>query len=187
MTNPASPDLKTLWQAQEQETDPMTLEQIHALVAKYDNKARRSAIVVPMGVAFSAFLIGTRWMQAPDLGTRIALLLYLAGLAVALIMMVKMLYPQRDAAEPAGDYLRRKLVARLRKARGGWLLLFAPIVPSMVVIFVLQMERSHGLTWLQLAPLAVAAAAVLFCFAQMRAFARKYQADLDELDRLMGR
>ncbi len=38
----AAPDAKSLWQDQAPDADPVTLDQVHALVRGYDRRARRS-------------------------------------------------------------------------------------------------------------------------------------------------
>ena len=62
--DPSDQVLKTLWQAQEEETDPMTLEQIHAMVDKFDRRTRRAIMAFPLAIAFSTLLIGVSWARA---------------------------------------------------------------------------------------------------------------------------
>ena len=186
MTEPSSPDLKTLWQAQEQETDPMTLDQIHALVGKYDRITRRVLWVTPLGIAASSVICGALLVRSPDVDVRIALALVFAGTIVTYLMAMRIAFPQRDPAESAGAFLKRRLQAQLRKARGGWLLLLAPLVPGMVACFVVAFRRSHEVVWAPIPLLAVLAPGLAYVVLRTRSQGRKIKTDLDELDRLMG-
>jgi hypothetical protein len=187
MTDPASPDLKTLWQAQEQETDPMTLEQIHALVAKFDRKTRRATIVVPLAMVISTLVLGMCWMSAADTDVRVALALCFVGTTGCCMLAMRLLLLQRDPAESAADFLKRRMQTHLRKAQGGWLLYLAPVVPAMIAVLFVAFRRSHALIWAPLLPLVILAAGLGFVAVRTRLQARKLRADLDELDRLMGR
>ena len=183
---PADQDLKALWQGQDQETDPMTLEQIHALVGKYDRKARKAVIVIPLAIAATSVLVGVLWMQSAEVDVRIALALVFAGTLVTYLTAMGMAFPQRDPAESAGAFLRRRLQTQLRKARGGWLLFLAPLVPGLVACFVVAFRRSHLVIWAPMPLVAVVAPGLLYVMVRTRSQARAFRADLDELDRLMG-
>jgi hypothetical protein len=178
---------KNLWQSQETEADPMTLEQIHALVGKYDKRARRSLTAGAIAIGFAAFLIGTSWIRDPDTSARIALGLYLVGSTVSLILVVRALFPQRDPAESAGAYLRRRLERRLRHLQGGWMLMCAPLLPAVIAMFIVAFLHNHGPAWAPAVPVALVlfGLAVVLPVSSIRA--RGIKADLDELDRLMGR
>lgn len=186
MTDPAGPDLKSLWQAQDQETDPMTLEQIHALVGSYDRKTRRSAMVAPLATAFSALILGMSWMRAPETDVRIALALCFIGLVVCCMLALRLLLPHRDPAESAGAFLKRRLQFQIRKARGGWLWLLTPLVPGLVACFVVAFKASSKVAWAPVPLLVVVVAGLAFVTLRTRYQARKLEADLNELDRLMG-
>ena len=185
MTDPADQDLRALWQAQEQETDPMTLEQIHALVGKYDRMTRKALWVTPLAIAASSVLCGVLWTQSPDIDVRITLALVFAGTVVTYLMAMRLAFPQRDPAESAGAFLKRRLQAQLRKARGGWLMLLAPLVPGLVACFVVVFRRSHEVFWAPIPLLAVLAPGLLYVILRTRSQGRKIKTDLDELDRLM--
>ena len=63
----SGPDPKALWKEQEQETDPMTLEQIHALVRQYDNQdRRRQRSAIPIGAPQFTLARNTRNVRVED-------------------------------------------------------------------------------------------------------------------------
>jgi len=184
MTGLSDPDPKALWQSQGTETDPMTLGQIHALVGRYDRKTRKAVMVIPVAIAVSSVLCGVLWMQSREADVRIALALVFVGTVVTYLMAMRLAFPQRDPAESAAAFLKRRLQAQLRKARGGWLMLLAPMAPGLVACFVVVFRRSHEVAWAPLPLLAVLAPGLLFVSLRTRAQGRRIKADLDELDRL---
>ncbi len=185
--DPSDQVLKTLWQAQEEETDPMTLEQIHAMVEKFDRRTRRAIMAFPLAIAFSTLLIGVSWARAVDTDVRVALALCFAGTLGCAMLAMRLLLLRRDSVESAADFLRRRMHTHLRKAQGGWLLYLAPVVPGMIAVLFVAVRRSHALVWAPLLPLAILAVGLGFVAVRTRFQARKLKADLDELDRLMGR
>ena len=186
MTNPSSPDLKSLWQSQETETDPMTLEQIHALVGKYDRKTRTAAVGLAVVLLVSGFLAGQAWLIRSDPLGRTGAVLYLLGMMGACALIARMNFPKRDPAESAADFLRRRLKRQLATVRGGWVLILLPIAPAIAVVGFWIYEHNRGATWERFLPvLGLAAMWLIFMIARTRRAAPKLKADLDELDRLM--
>ena len=185
MTDPSDQDLKALWKGQETETDPMTLEQIHALTRKYDRKMRIGLWVLPFGLVATGVLGAQAWMTRPDPLGRLGAVLYLLGMMASFALIARVAFAWRDPAEPAGAYLRRRLERQLANLKGGWVLAMLPIVPGMVVIYLWILEHNHGPAWQPWPPLVVMAAVVGFVMIRARRGARRIKADLEELDRLM--
>ena len=192
MTDPSDQDLKALWAGQEMEADPMTLEQIHGLVRKYDRKMRIALWLILVILLTAGILGGQVWLTHPDPLGRAGAALYLVGMFVSCALIGRVVLAWRDPAEPAGAYLRRRLQRQLANLRGGWVVTLLPIVPGMVVsnlwIFEHRGAPQHhpAPLWIRYLPLVALAAVWLFCFAFIaRRSLRTVKADLDELDRLM--
>lgn len=179
--------LKTLWQSQEQENDPVTLDEIHSMAVKFDRRTRTATIVIPAAIAASALLFGVCWARASALDVHVALALCFAGSMVTYAMAMRQLLVQRDPAESAGVFLKRRMQLQLNKARGGWLLYLAPVLPGLIACFYVAFQRSHDVLWAPVPLLAVIVPGFAFVIVSSRARARKLRTDLDELDRLMGR
>ena len=181
------PDPKALWRDQAQETDPVTLDQIHAMVRRYDRRTQRAVMVFPVLLVIVGFFGGEAWIKARDaLGHALAVA-FVLGEASACFIMWRTLYPARDAAEPAGAYLRRRLLRRLGYLRGGWMLAVLPLIPAVVLGQYFRFTYVHG-PWLTRAwPLILFVAVLAFALARFRTRARKLQAELDELEGLIRR
>jgi hypothetical protein len=190
MTDPSEQDLKALWMGQETETDPMTLEQIHALVGKYDRKTRMAGMIIAPSLVVTGALGALAWQTHPDPLGRAGAVLYLLGVTASFLLIARMNFPQRDPAESSGAFLRRRLQRQLAAARGGWLLMLLPVVPAMIVIglwiFRQPPAASHGPVWAKYLPLVVLAGAwAAVAFNNLRRQTPRIKADLEELDRLM--
>jgi hypothetical protein len=187
--DPSGPDPKSLWQAQEQETDPMTLERIHALVRRYDRKMRFVPLMVAVFLVIVGLLGGSLWAKAHDLFDRITTIAFILGEGGAFILAYRIAFPRRDPAETAGAYLRRRLQIKLANARGGWMLILAPVLPFMALSLYKGIKHPpQGPVLPNIAPFAVLFAAWLVVFlVRRRKAATSSKAQLDELDRLMGR
>ena len=182
-----SADPKTLWQSQDQETDPVTLDQIHSMVSKFDRRTRMATILIPAAITASALLFGISWARASALDVHVALALCFAGSMVTYAMAMRQLLVLRDSTESAGAFLKRRMQVQLSKARGGWLLFLVPVLPGLIACFYVVFQRSHDVFWAPVPLLAVVVPGFAFVIVSSRARARKLRADLDELDRLMGR
>ena len=180
-------DPKTLWQDQEAEADPVTLDQIHAMVRRYDGRARRAMLAFPIILMAAAFVSGELWIKAPDnIGRAVALATLLGEAATAYIVW-RMLYPARDPTEPAGDYLHRRLVRRLAYLKGRWMIAAAPLIPAMVLAQYFTLTHGDRPWWLRIAPVLILIAALAVVWLRVRGRSRRIRAQLDELEGLMGR
>jgi hypothetical protein len=185
---PPTPDLKTLWQDQTQETDPMTLEQVQTLVRRHETMARRGLFVIVGGSALGFFVFGQEWQMFHDPLRRTGVALLAAGIFFAFIRGCLVLFPRRDPIEPAGVFLRRQWQTYLRNARGGWLVQLAALVPGVVVleIGVLRIPSLVPL-WAKVMPLGLMMMALVFVAVQNRRGARRFERELAELDALLKR
>lgn len=177
------PDPKSLWQEQEQEADPMTLEQIHAFVRRYDNRSLRVGVALAIALVAIGFVGDNAWNRVHD---PIMTALFVGGELTACLLIYRMVFPRRDPAEPAGAYLRRRLQIRLAHLQGGWVLALAPLLPVIAYTGYVTLQR-HGPTLVaKLGPLAIIVAGIAFTAVRARQRARKVKADLDELNGLLG-
>ena len=183
----SGPDLKTLWLDQEQETDPVTLEQIHALIRKYDRRTRRTILLFPLALLIIGLAAGRRWTSVHDPLDQTLVVASVLGVAAACFITWRTVYPTRDPAEPGGAYLRRRLQRRLTHLKGGWMIALLPLVPTIVLSEYLAFTHAQGSLWVRglgILPLVAIAAVVPI---RTWAGARKVKAELDELDGLMRR
>ncbi len=128
------PDPKSLWQDQEQERDPVTLDQIHTMVRRYDGRTRRAILAFPIILMAAAFVCGELWIKARgDPQGQALAVITLLGEATTAYIAWRMLYPARDPTEPAGAYLHRRLQRRLAYLKGRWMIAAAPLIPSIVL------------------------------------------------------
>jgi len=186
-TDPSGPDPKSLWMEQDKEPDAVSLEQIHALIRRYDRRARRAVVAIPAILIAAGFVGGQLWIKAHDwIGYALALALVL-GEAATFYIVWRMLYQPRDPAEPAGVYLHRKLLRRLDYLKGRWLLAAAPLLPALVLAQYVALAAGHRPLWLGLSPSLMVIACVAFIRLAGRGRQRRVRALIDELEALMGR
>ncbi len=188
--DPSGQDPKALWKELEPETDPVTLDQIHAIARKLDRKARLALIAFLLVVIVAAFAGGQRWQTTHDALTRTNVLLIIGGLLLSGYLSSRVLFPSRDPSEPAGAYLRRRLQRSLANVRGGWMITVTPLLPSLVLSFYAAYGRHlagpyPGPTWARFLPLAVLAGALVFVLARTRRGERRIRAQLEEVDQLL--
>jgi len=182
---PSLPDIETLWRDQTLESDPMTLEDVHELVRKFDLKARRELVIVGLSLTAAAFIYGQVWQAFHDPLTRAGVALTLAGMLACGYLSYAALHPKRDLAEAAGPYLRRRLQGALRQARGGWLLSLAALLPGIAVLEASTLRRAHGPMWAMLLPQVIMLLAIAFIVVNARRGARRLEQELGQLDRLL--
>ncbi|MGZ3371044.1 MAG: hypothetical protein ACXWK1_19010, partial [Caulobacteraceae bacterium] len=140
----SSPDPKALWQDQERETDPITLDQIHAMVRRYDRRTQRTVMVFPVLLVVVGFFGGELWIKAHEVWGRVMAVAFILGETSTCFLVWRMLYPARDAAEPAGAYLRRRLLRRLAYLMGRWIFAVLPRVPAIALSKYLTFTPGRG-------------------------------------------
>ena len=126
-------DPKALWKGLDEEAEAMTLDRIHALVRRYDRRVGFSVAAMAALLLIVGLLGGQALAKAHDTVMRAWGILFIAGEVSVCALAYRVAFPQRDPAEPAGAYLRRRLQIRLDYARGKWLLMIAPLAPFIVL------------------------------------------------------
>jgi|SRR6185437_4825165 hypothetical protein len=180
--DPSGPDPKSLWKDQEQEADALTLEQVHALVRRYDARDKRVIIALAVVLLMAGALGALVWVKKHD---PVMTILFVGGEAGACFQMFRVLLPARDPAEPAGAYLRRRLQSRLAHLQGGWMRVLLPLTPATLwVCYVMYQARQLPLAN-RLAPFLLIVLGILWTIVRARWRSRKVKADLRELDSLL--
>ena len=179
------PDPVTLWREQEPEADSVTLERIHVLVRRYDRKQQFGVGAMAAILLLTGLLSGELWVNAHDLVTRLSAALLVVGEVGVCALAYRRTFPTRDAAEPAGAFLRRRLRTSLVYAQGRWLIVVTPIMPFMLLNIYVQFTRAPGPLWARVATLIVFAVALLVAWRTTQARIPRIKAELDELDRLL--
>lgn len=180
----SGPDPKSLWQDQEPEADPMTLEQIHALVRRYDRKARRLGVAIAVILVVVGGVTAFLWVRSHD---PVMALLLLGGELATLFCAWRLNFPDRDPAEPAGAYLRRRLQLKVAHLQGRWLWVALPLMPVMLWMAHVMYERHQLPIMTRLTPFIVVLVGFALVAVRARQRARKVKADLDELNGLLER
>jgi hypothetical protein len=181
---PRGPDAKSLWRDQEREADPVTLDQIHTLVRRYDAKAKWRAVFLAFALVAIGVVGSASWSRAHD---PVMAVLFFGGELTTCYMAYRLAFPMRDPAEPAGAYLRRRLQLSLGHLQGGWVWALAPLLPCIVWSGYVISQRHDRPLAVRLTPFVFLAAAVTFVAVRARVRARKIKAQLDELDGLLER
>jgi hypothetical protein len=180
-------DPKTLWQDQEQETDPVTLEHVHNLSRRLDHKTRFTPAILALGLLFVGLVIGRVWFVARDPLSRTVFILTVVGTFACYYMVYRMQFPSRDPAEPAAAHLRRRVQRELAFARGGWTLaILLPVLPALLITCFMVLSRPVPL-WLKVFPFVILGVVTVFPAMVFRWKAPKIKARLQELDELLKR
>jgi hypothetical protein len=181
-------DPMRLWQDQEPETDPVTLEQIHDLTRKFDRKTRFVPAIMAFGLVAAGFLTAQLWLAAHDGLRRLSAILFIAGQLGCYFLIYRVVFPPRDPAAPASDHLRHRLQLRLSYRQGGVVVVLLPLLPFLLVAGYEAISRNrHGPLWATLAPFVLCAAALAFLLVRARIGARQTRAQLEDLEALLKR
>jgi hypothetical protein len=180
----AGPDPKSLWQDQDEEADGMTLEQIHALVRRYDGKIKIQGIILAATLVAIGAVGVTAWIHDHD---PVSALLFFGGELTTCYLVWRLAFPPRDPSEPAGAYLRRRLQLKLAHLQGGWLRAILPLLPYILWMGYRMSQRHQIAPMARLSPFILIAVCLLFVAARARVRAPKIKAQIDELDALLGR
>jgi hypothetical protein len=180
-------DPKTLWQDQELETDPVTLDHIHGLARRLDRKTRLTPVVFALSLVATGYLTGQLWMISRDVLQHVAAILFVAGELGCFLVIYRSIFPSRDPAMPASAFLRHRLRRKLYYLQGGWALALLPILPFVLVEAYNIFKNGHGLLWAKLAPFAMFVTLVVVVVVRARIGARKARVELQELNELLKR
>jgi hypothetical protein len=136
MSEPRSPNIKTLWQSQPQEIPPVVLEKVRADALKFRRRTQIATIreMAAASLVIVGFAIYLRFLPGVLIKAGSAL-----GIVWALFFMWNWLRlvkarPVPDAAAECVDFHRRELEQRLEAARGAWRWGLAPVA-LLVVLF----------------------------------------------------
>jgi hypothetical protein len=141
MTQPPDDHLKVLWQGQETETKPMSVEAIRARARRYNNLRRG---VFAFGVTLALVEIGVfgrfaLTLPLPGATPRVGLLIVLVGLGW-MIARISLLAPRRfPDARASGENILEFHLTELHRARatfGGQLVMAGPALLGLVIFVV---------------------------------------------------
>lgn len=180
------PDPKALWKQLDVEAESPSLDRIHSLVRRYDSRLRLSVGLMAGLLLMVGLQGGQAWVKAHDPIMRVWAILFVFGEVGVCVLVYRLVFPQRDPAEPAGAFLRRRLQIRLGYAQGRWLLAISPLVPFMALSIYIDLTRRQGPWWARLTTATIFATAIVLSFVRSRVRARKLRAQIQELDQLLG-
>ena len=180
-------DPKTLWQNQEPETDPVTLEHIHDLSRKLDRKARFTPATLALILIIMGFMFGFAWISVHDPLRRAVVILTAVGALGTCAIIYRMVLPSRDPAEPASAYLRRRLQRKLSYRQGGWVLAWLPLLPAMLLLGYRALNSGPSHLLAKIAPFLFIGALLIITTVRNRLRVSQTRAELRELDELMNR
>jgi Flp pilus assembly protein TadB len=183
-------ELKSMWQAQAEDTAPLSPAQLHAEAEKLQRRVgRRNRTETIAGGVVIAVFAAYAWLL-PTLLMRIGSALTIAGTLFVLVYLHR-----RTASRPPPPgafglpyvaYYRAELVRQRDALASAWRWYLAPFVPGVVVFGwgMLQMELQKT-GHLRGGPIAIAFTAVVFLATLLlnRRAARRLQQQIDQLDR----
>jgi hypothetical protein len=177
-------DLKTLWRRQRSEGPGMDIESLRAGVRAQLARTRRARVLLVLATVIGVGLAGYQAVSAPTGLLRLGQGLLAAGFLIFLAQGWRRLAPASpDTAEACVAFLRKSLARRRDAARGGWIVLAAPLLPGMAVTLV-ALAVAAGADWLKLAPLAALFALWLAAMIAIQAReAGKVAVEIAQLDR----
>ena len=180
-------DMKALWQEQASEGNVMDLESLRAGVRAQLARIRRARVLLVLGALAGMSLAAYQAVSAPTELLRLGASLQAGGFLVFLTLGWRRLaLTSPDTAEACVAFLRKSLARRRDVARGGWIVVVAPLLPGLGVTFI-ALAVASGQKWLQLAP--IAALLVLWLVIMMAIQAReasKVAAEIAHLEQQIG-
>jgi hypothetical protein len=182
--DPPGQDPKTLWQDQEQETDPVTLEQIHRLSRRLDRDLRWTPVILGLVLLFVGFVAAN---IADGLLDRVAAACLVVSTATGCFMAYRTAFPPRDPAEPAIAYIRKRLQRRLSMQQGGWALPLLPLLPGALIAVYEALNNHHDPLWLRVGPFLFSGGVLVYAVVSGRKDARETRVQLQEFDDLLKR
>jgi hypothetical protein len=189
MTNEPEPaDVKNIWQNQSIEATTMSLDEIKKKIAKLQKTLRQRSAIMGLALLFLVAVCARLLFKAGNLiqGVGAALLIIGAGYVGYQLLLIRKkpasVIRENDPLASA-VYYRAELERRRDFHRGLWLWsrVFIVVPGAFVLLiggFIAHPERIH--------PIRLAAAVVFLVFmvARQLRLARKYQDEIDALDRL---
>lgn len=139
MSQPPDDHLKALWQGQQTETTPMSVEAIRARASRFTTR-RRWTFLFGLVVMLAEILIFGRYaLILPGTAVRVGMLAILVGLGW-MIARFSLVAPRRfpDAKASGGNLLEyhRSELMRTRLTYGGLLVIVGPVLLGMLIFVV---------------------------------------------------
>jgi hypothetical protein len=191
MTNEPDPaDVKSIWQNQSVEGTTMSLEEIKKKIGQLQKKIRQRSVVVGLALLCLVVVCVRLLFKAGNLieGIGAALLVIGAGYVGYQLLLIR----KKPASvirenEPLASavFYRTELERQRDFHRGLWLWSrLVIVVPGVLVLLIgIAIERPERIHWIRLNAAAIVVLAVLQVARNLR-LARKYQGEIDALDRL---
>ena len=180
-------ELKALWQQQPSEGTEMDVERLRARVHHQLARVRRARILLILGTMVGMVMAAYQTASAPTALLRLGEGLLAGGFLFFLALSWRRLAVNSpETTEACVAFLRESLTRRRDAARGGWIVLAAPLLPGLGVT-VAALAVASGQRWLQLAP--IAALVVLWLAIMMVLQAReasKVAAEIADLNQQVG-
>ena len=196
MPEEQSPDrVRNLWQSQNVEHTPMTLEQIREAAQKYRRKIRRRNAVEYVAIASTSVFFAWTIFLAPNAWMRAGAALCILGGWYVAYQLHRRAWPR---IAPAGlalancmEFYRGELVRQRDFLRGIWRWYLGPMIPGLAWLTVAVGVANPGHlphVWRFLGGYALAAALLFFLIARMNLKAAgKLQKRIEELDNQASR
>lgn len=147
-------DLKMLWREQPSEEQDLRLENLQARVQAELVRIRRARVLLVLAALAGMGLFVRLAVSAPTDLLRLGEGLMAAGYLLLLaIGWRRLARTSPDTAETCVAFLRQSLAQRRDTARGGWLVLAAPLLPGLWVTFI-GLATAAGRQWQQMLPIA---------------------------------
>jgi len=191
----AEPDLKSLWQSQEQEHAPMALADIRALAGKTQSRIRIRNMIEYVACAFVIVAFAAQAWHPPNPMYRWGAILVILGAPV----ICWQLYARGGARRPPEasaanlmDFHRTEMVRQRDMFRSAWLWYLGPMTPGMLVMlasfFLYPVRGAPSIPATQLAGATMMGVIVgltwLAVFLNHRLAAYRIQKKIDDLDAL---
>jgi len=196
MPEEQSPDrVRNLWQSQNMEHTPMSVEQIRETAQKYRRRIRRRNAVEYVSIAATSVFFAWTIFLVPLAGMRVGAALCILGGGYVAYQLHRRAWPR---IAPAGlalancaEFYRGELVRQRDFLRGIWRWYLGPLIPGLAWLAAAAGVANSGHlphVWRFLAGYALAAALAFFLIARTNLKAAgKIQKRIEELDGWMGR
>ena len=184
-------DPRTIWQTQQVEAKPMTIEQIRTRAHNFRETTRNRNIVEYLAAVYVAGSSGWQAWTAHSQGVRLGFVLLLLGTLTVAYQLRRRASARRIPSQlPAAAYLaayRDELRRQQDALRNVAVWYLGPFLPGLAVILIARTLEHHPAHWLQALILA-AAIVILYGGLWMvnRTTASSMQRDIDNVDSMLS-